>query len=130
MSGTILVVDDDVDSVGWVTEALRGAGYDAVAATNGAEALRSIHAMERPPCVVILDLAMPVMSGWDVIATLVRSPARPKIIVMSAYCKDDGVPAGAVALLRKPVLHDALIDTVRHWCGAPAMEPDRSARGA
>src|SRR5438128_1425083 len=65
MSGPILVVDDDVDSLGWVVEALGLAGYETTTATNGAEALRALGNMPAPPAVILLDLAMPLMDGWD-----------------------------------------------------------------
>jgi CheY-like chemotaxis protein len=119
MAGPILVVDDDAASLEWVVEALKAEGYQTLTATNGAEALLTFGSAPRPPCIVLLDLMMPVMDGWDVIASLVRHPARPKVIVMSAFCKE-GVPAGAVAVLRKPLLSNEIVDTVRDWCGAPS----------
>jgi CheY-like chemotaxis protein len=120
MSGPILIVDDDPGSLGWVVEALRSEGYETLTASNGAEALRTFASAARTPNVVLLDLMMPVMDGWDVIASFVRHPARPNVIVMSAYCKDGGVPAGAVALLQKPLRIEEVLDVVHSWCGAPS----------
>jgi CheY-like chemotaxis protein len=116
--GPVLVVDDDLDSRAWVLEALAGAGYETVVASNGAEALMKLAAMETRPCVVLLDLMMPVMNGWEFIAAILRHPVHPNVIVVSAH-SHGGIPAGAVDVLQKPVDIDTLLETVKRRCGEP-----------
>jgi len=80
----VLVVDDDVDTVNTLTEILRTEGYDVRGHFGAAEALKSIE--EFDPDVVISDIAMPLMSGWD-IATRVRATLgmklRPLLIALT-----------------------------------------------
>src|SRR5262249_1755713 len=63
-SGIVLVVDDDSDIRGALCELLEDEGYRVVAASNGEEALVYLNSRERP-CVILLDLMMPVMDGWE-----------------------------------------------------------------
>ena len=116
-SKTVLIVEDDPDIREVLEEMIDAGGHAVVTATNGAEGLAALAQVE-PPVLVLLDLMMPVMSGWEVIAALVRSPRRPKVIVMSAYCKT-GVPAGAVEVVQKPIDVDTLLSTIRRFAGAP-----------
>ena len=80
----VLVVDDDVDTVNTLTEILRTEGYDVRGHFGAVEALKSIE--EFDPDVVISDIAMPLMSGWD-IATRVRATLgmklRPLLIALT-----------------------------------------------
>jgi CheY-like chemotaxis protein len=86
----ILVVDDDDDTRDTLEELLGHAGYSVLAAANGAAALRLLRAAPQvrdPPCdLVILDLMMPVMNGWDFRAKQRADPnlARIPILLMSA----------------------------------------------
>ena len=80
----VLVVDDDADTVNTLLEVLRTEGYDVRGHCSAVEALRAIE--EFDPDVVISDIAMPLMSGWD-IATRVRAilgmKLRPLLIAMT-----------------------------------------------
>jgi len=80
----VLVVDDDADTVNTLTEILRTEGYDVRGHFSAADALKSIE--EFDPDVVISDIAMPLMSGWD-IATRVRATLgmklRPLLIALT-----------------------------------------------
>ncbi len=100
----VLVVEDDEDIRETVAELLRAEGYSVATAGNGAEAIAYLRT-NRKPCLMILDLMMPVMDGWAVLATLrddpELAPALP-VVVMSA-----------AATLAKPVAVDVLLDTVR-----------------
>jgi CheY-like chemotaxis protein len=68
----VLIVEDDPDIREFMELLLADAGYDTMTAENGSLALERMRA--RRPCLVLLDLAMPVMDGW---ATTGRSGARP-----------------------------------------------------
>ena len=72
----VLVVDDDSDTVSTLTEILRTEGYDVRGHGSAVEALKSIE--EFDPDVVISDIAMPLMSGWDM-ATRVRATLEMKL---------------------------------------------------
>jgi len=84
----ILLVDDNVDATRLLAEALRARGHDVVAAHDGRAALQ--HASRRAPEVVLLDLGLPDMNGYEV-ARMLREDAglsRVPIIALSGYDQD------------------------------------------
>jgi two-component system chemotaxis response regulator CheY len=111
-AGRVLVVDDDPDILDALSEILEAEGYDVQRARNGREALQRLEHML--PDVVLLDLMMPVMDGWEFARSL--SPAaRPPIIVLSA---DRNVSTrarelGALEWLAKPFELSDLLAAVR-----------------
>src|SRR5579872_3822808 len=82
--GPVLVVDDEPDIVEFLTTVLVDEGYVTETASDGIEALQKIAASD--PALVILDLMMPRMTGFEVLSALreKRGAARPSIIVLSA----------------------------------------------
>ena len=60
----VLVVDDDQAIREMLTEVLEDAGYHVIGAENGSQALARLHEAPALPCVILLDLMMPVMNGW------------------------------------------------------------------
>jgi CheY-like chemotaxis protein len=107
----VLVVDDDRDLRDTVSAVLEEEGYAVTCAENGAQALAALHG--RRPCVILLDLSMPVMSGWELL-DVVRSDdelAGIPIVVLSAMRAP-----GSVAHLTKPVSLDELISTLDRVC--------------
>jgi len=97
----VLVVDDDPDILDALSEILHVEGYEVQRARNGREALQRLE--EGLPDLVLLDLMMPVMDGWEFARSL-SGDARPPIIVLSA---DRNVSSrareiGAVEWLAKP----------------------------
>ncbi len=118
--GTILVVDDDDDTRNCVTSVLEGEGYEVLSARNGREAL-DLLVKRAPPDLVLLDLMMPVMSGWDVLDAIAKVPglASLPIVVFTAA----GEPAAREQAIGKPVLRkpidlDLLLDMVGKFCEA------------
>jgi CheY-like chemotaxis protein len=86
----ILIVDDHDDVREAVSEALSQSGHQVGSATNGDEALSWLSAnAETPPCLIILDLRMPGMDGWDFLDTFRSDPAWADlpVIVLSALIK-------------------------------------------
>jgi two-component system, chemotaxis family, chemotaxis protein CheY len=108
----VLVVDDDPDILDALSEILEAEGYDVQRARNGREALQRLE--QGLPDLVLLDLMMPVMDGWEFARSLAPG-ARPPIIVLSA---DRNVSAkakeiGALGWLAKPFELSELLDAVR-----------------
>ena len=64
-SQRVLVIDDDADIRGALVGALEDEGYRAMSAANGLEALEVLRILPTPPSVILLDLMMPVMDGWQ-----------------------------------------------------------------
>lgn len=100
----ILVVDDEEDGRLLVAQILQDAGYDVDAAVDGGEALERIRTSR--PDLVILDLLMPFVNGWDVLEQIRRVPGPPPVVVVTARGDYEtftrGVREGAVAHLIKP----------------------------
>ena len=110
----ILVVEDDEETSEVVTATLERAGYDVAAVHSGAEALAYL---ARVPgrCIVLLDLRMVDMNGWEVVSAL-RAANRPdhRVVIMSGV-PDDQMPRG-VPTLRKPFTSQELLGVVRARC--------------
>ena len=113
-SGIVLVVDDDAEIRETLTHLLQAEGYTVLRAANGVQALEQLRAGH--PNVMLLDLMMPVMSGWEVLEELGASGELESvpIIVVSAMCAP-----GARACLRKPVNLDELLAAVGSCCREP-----------
>ncbi len=108
---TVMVVEDDALIREMVMQLLAGEGFDAVGASNGEEALRRLRQDRLMPSLILLDLMMPVMNGWQFRAQQLEDPALAGIpvVVMSAT-DDPGLPAAA--RLGKPFRIEALLDTI------------------
>ncbi|TMQ11397.1 MAG: response regulator [Deltaproteobacteria bacterium] len=119
MSHRVLVVDDDRDIRDTVVELLEDHGYQAIGASNGREALDVLRTSAPPPCLILLDLMMPVMDGRGFREEQLKNPAWTEIpvIVISAY-NDVEVQARALAVdhLRKPLGMRPLMEAVKRHC--------------
>jgi CheY-like chemotaxis protein len=106
----VLVVDDDPDIRETLHDVLEAEGFAVACAANGREALTAL-GMGSRPALVILDLMMPTMSGWEVLAAIRadRSLADLPVAVMSA-AGPRAAPPGATCFLRKPVDLDTLVE--------------------
>jgi CheY-like chemotaxis protein len=113
---TVLLVEDNDDVREMMSTALQLAGTRVVTAANGREALAVLERTH--PCVIVLDLMMPVMNGWELRAALKRDPSLSAIpvIVVSALTEDLVARMGATEYLEKPVDIDRLIETVCELC--------------
>ena len=117
----VLVVDDDPAIRNLLTEVLRDSGYQVEEAPNGARAFAAI-ANHRPD-LILLDLMMPVMNGWEFCQRLRSRPAgrRLPVIVISANqrIQRDATEAGATDFLPKPFGLDELLDKVSLYLRKP-----------
>jgi CheY-like chemotaxis protein len=124
-SHRILVVDDDETIRDSLVEFLADSGYDAVGAVNGRDALDKLEAPNPRPCMIVLDLMMPVMDGKAFRDEQLRDPVVSSIpvVVISAY-KDVTTRAeelSATAHLKKPLKLSELLALVRQHC--PLLAP-------
>ena len=87
--GKIVLADDDPEVTRLIDAQLRAAGYDTVLAADGSEALAAIERFH--PDIVIVDMMMPRMTGFDVLTKLRHQPGRPRTIVLSARGREQDV---------------------------------------
>jgi CheY-like chemotaxis protein len=115
---TIMLVEDSVDIREMMAAALELAGMRVLTAANGQAALRLLRELP-PPCLILLDLMMPVMDGWELGAALKRDPrlSAVPVIVVSALSRDMASDVGATAYLPKPIDIDRLLEVVCEHCG-------------
>ena len=106
----VLVVDDNDDIREMEAQALETDGYRVSTAPNGRVALELAHA--RRPNLILLDLMMPVMTGWEFLGALREVPALASVPVVVVTALDDAYPEGAVAFVRKPFFIETLLATV------------------
>ena len=119
---TVLVVEDNTDVRDAVIAAVETAGHAAIGAENGRRALELLRSRKFDACLILLDLMMPVMDGWQFRAQQLRDPELGTIpvVVFTAF-RDAGRTAralGAVAGLQKPVDPDELLHLVDEHCSA------------
>jgi two-component system, NtrC family, sensor kinase len=115
----ILVVDDDATVRDLVVRHLERAGFAAVAARGGQEGLRLVR--ELRPAAVTLDIMMPDLDGWTVLAAIKGDPELagiPVVLMSIVEQKNRGYALGAADYLVKPVDRSKLVETLRNICGA------------
>jgi CheY-like chemotaxis protein len=121
----VLIVDDDPGQRLDYRELLEGAGFVVADAGDGRKALRRLADENEPlPALIVLDLSMPFMDGWDFMATI-RSHQRLAsipVVLTSAYDADAGVQSTVAAYIRKPVDPGQLVATVRALLGGPKQQ--------
>ncbi len=118
MESGVLVVEDDPDIQESLKFILEEEGCHVDTAANGAEALSRLDHGKRLPKLILLDLMMPVMSGWEFLEH-VREDERLRnipIVVVTAAGEPRDAPEGAMRVLRKPLDLEALLGLVRQYC--------------
>ncbi len=119
----ILIVDDEPDVVSMVKRTLSLEGFEVVEAFDGVSAL-DLAAQERPD-VVLLDIMMPLMSGYEVCEQLKSNPETrdiPVLCLTSAHTPEaraHGFKAGADEVVTKPFLPAELVAQIRRRLNAP-----------
>jgi two-component system chemotaxis response regulator CheY len=112
----VLVVEDDEPLRSALCEALEDNGFRAIPAQNGLHALAQLQELQKPN-LIILDLMMPVMNGWDFHAHLKANPnlASVPVLLLSAYVQRDSHtwPKDVEGALQKPVAVNDLLAWVR-----------------
>ena len=117
MTSTILLVDDYPDAVDVLALYLRGAGFDVLTANDGEHALAE--AFRAHPHLIVMDLEMPVLSGYEVAARLRQDEKTREIPLIAATGHsharqlEDAVRAGFDAVIVKPCDPDELVKQIR-----------------
>ena len=113
----ILIVDDDEDILLIVQTILANAGYSVLVARNGREGVDL--ALETKPDLILLDVMMPELSGWEVCTTLKNAPETRQTPIAMMTVKSEirdlitGMQVGANDYLTKPFTRRKLLETVR-----------------
>ena len=134
MSARILVVDDTPANVKLLVDLLAARGYQPVAAGSGEEALASIGA--QPPDLVLLDIMMPGLSGYDVCRRIRADPATallPVVLCTSLEPKQErinGIEAGADDFIAKPINQPELFARVKSLLRIKALQDEVKVQAA
>jgi CheY-like chemotaxis protein len=117
----VLVVEDDRDVRDSILEVLEDNEYEPLIASNGVEALEKLRDPEQRPCVILLDVMMPVMDGWGFRAVQSEDSELNAIpvVVLTAHASaaQTARDMRAAGFLRKPVELDDLLAAVQRHCG-------------
>lgn len=114
----VLVVDDDVDILDTIKLVLEGSGHEVLTAENGLDALEVLRTGKRVR-VILLDMMMPTMNGWQFREAQQRDPALAEIPVVimtgDSHVADKAAKVGAADYLRKPMDVLALRTTIARF---------------
>lgn len=113
---TILLVEDDTDIRMTLKEVLELEGYNVVPASNGRDAIELLGSIERP-CLILLDLMMPVMNGWEFLEAQRGSDVLATIpVVVVSAAGDKAKSTKAQGFVKKPIEVEALLRTISEHC--------------
>jgi twitching motility two-component system response regulator PilH len=114
---TILIVEDSIVQREMMTDLLKASGLEVTHASDGAEALEAIH--KAPPDLVVLDIVMPRMNGYELCRRLKSDPKTQNVPVVMCSSKGEefdrywGMKQGADAYIAKPFQSIELLGTVK-----------------
>ena len=113
----VVLIEDDPDIREAITNALQWEGYEVFEAANGSIGMEVLRKSGNT-CLVLLDLMMPVMDGWEFLAAKQADPAIAgvPVIIMSAVASENSC-VGAAVILKKPIDLDILLANVKLYCG-------------
>jgi CheY-like chemotaxis protein len=107
-----MVVDDDAGSLAALADILSLEGYLVQTMSNGLEALEHLRAAADPPVLIILDLFMPVMDGWQFMAEMKTDPKLSQFRIPIVVVTGMNAKVDADAIIRKPIDLERLLHTV------------------
>ncbi len=115
MAEKVLIVDDEADIVAGVEDTLVREGYEVITASNGKDGLKK--ATECAPDLIVLDVMMPKMNGYQVLASLRRKNIRTAVIMLTGRDAEDdkirGLDTGADDYVTKPFRMQELVARIR-----------------
>jgi len=94
MSKKIMIVDDEPDILFTVGQVLETSGYEVIKASNGTECIEILNQLPNTPDLVLLDIMMPEISGWDVAAKIKENPKWKEIPIVFLTAKGDVMSIG------------------------------------
>jgi CheY-like chemotaxis protein len=112
----VLVVEDDEDIRDVLATVLHESGYSVIIAKNGEEALQRLRTGTCRPCVILLDLWMPVMDGWQFREEQRKDSSLAGIPVVALSGDREAQAFDTAAYLSKPVQFNQLVSTVERFC--------------
>jgi CheY-like chemotaxis protein len=127
----VLLVDDYPDAREMYSEYLQFSGFDVVEAANGMEALQ--RATDDMPDIILMDLSLPVMDGWEATRRLKADTRTAQIPVVAltghalAGISDGARQAGCDAFVTKPCLPEDLVREIRRVLGDPVAARARKS---
>jgi CheY-like chemotaxis protein len=113
---SVLIVDDDADIREAMETLLSSVGYQVLTAEHGGEALSLLRSLPSPPGLILLDLMMPVMNGWQFLDEQRRDPTLAAIPI-AILTGGRQAPTGVPRVLQKPVNLNTLLSLVASHCG-------------
>ncbi|MBI5549373.1 MAG: response regulator [Deltaproteobacteria bacterium] len=124
MAKYILIVEDDTDLAAMLGDLLEASGFHAVLAANGLEAIEHLRRGHHPD-LILLDMMMPVMDGWQFQRERQRMAevAGVPVVVLTAdgNARRKASAIGAQGYLSKPVSGETLVSAVERVCGPPEL---------
>ena len=114
VTDAILVVDDDDPIRGFLVKALQRHGFDVMESPDGADAVQKFEKHGDEIAMVLLDLGMPGMSGYETLAQLQIMDPDVKVVVVTGLEPDEEHLPGVVEILHKPVALDQLVASARN----------------
>jgi DNA-binding response OmpR family regulator len=94
MSKKIMVVDDEPDILNTVCQMLEMSGYEVIRASDGKECLKKLDESNITPDLIVLDIMMPELSGWDIAARIKENPEWRSIPIVFLTAKGDTMSIG------------------------------------
>jgi CheY-like chemotaxis protein len=117
--GPVIIIEDDDEIRESMRDALETEGYSVAVFRNGREAINGLQGHIKP-CLILLDLMMPVMDGWEFMEAWKNLPgtyASTPVFIISAVADQQKVKAaGAAGYIKKPMDLDILLQMVRKHC--------------
>lgn len=119
----ILIVEDDKEISSSLIDLLSSEGYEVVPAYNGLEAIELLKDRKEDPCLILTDLMMPKMNGWELIEILSAKDVVISIpVVVMTACNPGKIPDGK-KVVKKPFNLDIVVALVKDHCGKPNDGP-------
>lgn len=115
---SILVVEDDDDIRNAIVDLLETEGYSTESAVNGKDALEKLTIIPKP-CLVLLDMMMPIMNGREFLDTVMKdSHLAPIPVLIVSAVADKTNTEGSVGFLKKPIDIEVVLKVVGQYCNS------------
>lgn len=113
---SILVVEDDEDIRSVIEDLLQSEGYNTLSANNGKEALEILEKVQSP-CLVLLDMMMPIMNGRQFLdAVMANTCLAPIPVLIVSAIADKTNSKGSIGFLKKPIDINVILKVVGQYC--------------